>query len=73
MHHIIRESDLKHACPYCGRSTQTRKWESSFDSNKHYKVLECMCGRKVSIRMPFSGSGHDDWGLDKKVEEAVKS
>ncbi|MBI5881129.1 hypothetical protein HZB90_03295 [archaeon] len=43
------------------------------DSNSHYKVLQCGCGRKITMKMDFIGSGHDSWGLDRKIEEAVKS
>jgi DNA-directed RNA polymerase subunit RPC12/RpoP len=73
VHHVIRESDQKQVCPYCGSSTRAKSWSSLFDSNSHYKVLQCGCGRKITMKMGFIGSGHDSWGLDKKVEEAVRS
>ncbi|MBW2971886.1 hypothetical protein KY359_02520 [Candidatus Woesearchaeota archaeon] len=72
VHHIIRESDQKHACPYCGRSTESRRWKSSFaTSNFHYKTHQCECGRNVTIKMSFMGSGHDSWtkDLDMRIEE----
>ena len=68
VHQMIRENDQKHACPYCGKKAD---WKSRFDNNKHYKEFLCNCGRRVSIKMPFAGSGHDSWSknLDKRIEE----
>ncbi|MFC1741525.1 hypothetical protein ACFL3V_03240 [Nanoarchaeota archaeon] len=74
-HHIICEDDLKRSCPYCGSSTTLRKWRSVFSTcNSHYKECDCKCGHKVSVKMPFMGSGHDSWNkdlknLDKRIEE----
>jgi hypothetical protein len=76
VHHIIRERDLQRACPYCGRKTDASKWESLFDhSNFHYKTQDCICGRKVTVKVDFIGSGHDSWskGLDMRIEEESKS
>jgi len=72
VHHIISETDLKDVCPYCGRHNASMLWNSTFDNNVLYKELNCSCGRKVSVKMPFIGSGHDSWqkSIDKKVEEA---
>ena len=74
VHHIISEKDQKRACPYCGRSTQSHDWKSHFNNNAHYKELNCKCGKKVSVKVDFMGTGHDSWakGLDKKIEEADK-
>lgn len=68
-HHIIQESDQKNICPYCGN--KHLKWKSKFDGTSHYKEHVCSCGRKVTIKVPFMGSGHDSWSkdLDKRVEE----
>lgn len=62
-------------CPYCGKDTDRKQWRSVFDSsNSHYKECSCSCGHKVTVRVPFIGSGHDDWNkrfrsLDKRIEE----
>ncbi|MBN1544112.1 hypothetical protein JW898_01465 [Candidatus Woesearchaeota archaeon] len=77
VHHIMRESDQKNVCPYCGRKADPLKWESVFDhTNFHYKTHQCECGRRMTIKMSFSGSGHDSWNgvsgvkcLDKRIEE----
>ena len=44
-------------------------------SNSHYKTQQCLCGRKVTIKVDFIGSGHDSWskGLDMRIEEESKS
>jgi hypothetical protein len=70
VHHIMSEKDQKASCPYCGRCTQDHKWESQFHDNAHYKEQHCECGRKLSIKMDFMGTGHDSWNLDRKIAEA---
>jgi hypothetical protein len=72
VHHIMRDADQQQVCPYCGRRTDGGKWESVFDnSNFHYKMHRCECGRKVTVKVDFMGSGHDCWskGLDRRIEE----
>ena len=73
VHHIIREKDQKNVCTYCGNSLISMDWDSAFEGDSLYKVLHCTCGRKVVVKMPFMGSGHDSWSkttnLDKKIEE----
>jgi DNA-directed RNA polymerase subunit RPC12/RpoP len=75
-HHIVSEADQKHACPYCGKNTALKQWESVFDvSNLHYKECRCSCGHRVTVKVPFMGTGHDSWNkeirknLDKRIEE----
>ncbi len=71
VHHMISEAHTKDKCPYCGTNHPSQLWSSSFAYNDHYKVLNCSCGRRITIKMPFMGSGHDSWskGLDKKIAE----
>ena len=74
-HHIISEDDQTQVCPYCGKTPDTGKFRSEFDeSNFHYKVLLCTCGKRLSIKLKSMGSGHDSWNkrfkdLDKRIEE----
>lgn len=74
-HHIISEEDLTQVCPYCGKKPDPEDFSSEFDeTNFHYKELKCSCGKRLSIKMKFMGSGHDSWNkklrdLDCMVEE----
>ena len=72
VHHLMQEDEQKHICAYCGKRANPKKWKSRFDGDAHYKELKCTCGRKVTIRVPFMGSGDDSWSmdLDKRVKEA---
>ncbi len=71
VHHMIREKDQRHSCPYCGNDTEVPRWKSKFDNNMHYKELVCRCGHKVSIKMRYMSCGDDHWNkdLDKRIEE----
>ena len=67
----MREEDQERTCPYCGID-KVLKWSNTFEGKSLYKVHKCGgCGRKVTVKMPFMGSGDDSWGkdLDKRVEE----
>ncbi len=74
-HHVICQEDQLKVCPYCGKTPDIKKFKSSFDgSNSHYKDMLCSCGKRISIKVPFAGSGHDSWNkkikdLDKRIEE----
>jgi hypothetical protein len=55
---------------------EAKDWKSVFDpTNSLYKECLCSCGNTVTVKMPFMGSGHDDWNkkveddLDKRIEE----
>ncbi|MBW2997275.1 hypothetical protein KY349_02970 [Candidatus Woesearchaeota archaeon] len=71
VHHVMQEDEQKHVCAYCGKRTDPRKWMSTFEGTAHYKELKCTCGRKVTVKVPFMGSGDDSWGknLDNRVED----
>jgi DNA-directed RNA polymerase subunit RPC12/RpoP len=71
VHHIITENDQKNTCPYCGKNIRSKRWKSVFDYNSLYKEVHCTCGKRVTIKMPFMGSGDDSWSknLDKRIEE----
>lgn len=58
--HLIQEKDTENICPYCWRPL-SENWESEFQFDKHYKTTVCECGKKVTVRVNFFGSGHDYW------------
>jgi len=67
--------DLTQVCPYCHKKVNIRKFRSRFDeTNFHYKRQLCSCGKELSIKVGFSGSGHDTWqerirNIDRLIEE----
>ncbi|MBW2964291.1 hypothetical protein KY363_02425 [Candidatus Woesearchaeota archaeon] len=71
----MNEDHHGQSCPYCGKDTDRKQWRSVFSTcNSHYKECTCACGHKVTVRVPFIGSGHDSWNsrfrnLDKRIEE----
>lgn len=72
VHHLIRESNIKDVCPYCGRNVENKVWNSRFWLNTMYKELRCSCGHKLSVKMPFISSGDEkSKKLDEKIEECV--
>ena len=74
-HHVISQEDQLKTCPYCGKTPDIRNFRSAFNEmNGHYKDMVCGCGKSISIKVPFAGSGHDSWNkrfkdLDKRIEE----
>jgi len=69
MMHLIREDHQKDFCPYCKKEIDTSTWENVFHLDKIYKTAECKnCKKPISIKMGFSGSGHDEW---RKIWEKV--
>lgn len=70
IHHLITEKHQRHICIYC-RNPATN-WQSEFYNAHHYKTSICSCGRKLSIRMDFMGSGHDEWNIEHKVNQELK-
>lgn len=66
--HLITLDDSKHTCIYCG--TQIKKdWQSEFVEKIHYKSTVCTCGKKISITVPWEGSGHDSWSPNVCLKE----
>ena len=81
---LVNEEDLKDICVYCSENLSDAEWQSEFLCNTHYKTTLCNCGKKISVKVDFLGSGHDQWGngcdkviakdksdgdtIDKKIE-----
>ena len=61
LHHIFNEQDLTNFCPYCKKDLSNANWKSSFHGAVHYKQTDCTCGRCLTLRADFHGSGHDSW------------
>jgi len=80
VHHIVKDIHSKKVCTYCGTEFNGEAWDSEFESELHYKIIECpKCRKKNRIKVNFHGSGHDYWNgeskklrkesLEKKVEK----
>lgn len=71
LHHVIDSSiidPLKQVCVYCTEVSDT-DWDSEFNGEHHYKVFECEhCHTKNFVEVEFQGSGHDGFGVEKKLE-----
>jgi len=83
IHHLVKESDIKENCIYCGKNLINKKWESKFEGDFHYKTIICECGREIITKVDFLGSGHDSWdgtyswefvvdSYDEKLEVKIK-
>jgi len=70
---LIDENDLKTHCCYC--NSKLKDWKSEFLTNTHYKTCVCSCGKKVSVKVDFMGSGHDEWENEEEsdIEQIVNS
>lgn len=71
LHHVIDSSiidPLKQVCIYCTEISDTT-WGSEFTGEHHYKVFVCdHCHAKNFVEVEFHGSGHDCFGIEKKVK-----
>src|SRR3989338_6674626 len=61
IHHITSTWDILSNCPYCFIDVSKKVWTSQFHASIHYKTFHCSCGKKLSVKAPFEGSGHDSW------------
>jgi uncharacterized CHY-type Zn-finger protein len=85
LHHLINEINQIIECFYCNNDLTKHSWASAIDQDHHYKETICdKCGRKLSVKVNFQGSGHDCWDhncdfskkigaskLPKKLEEEI--
>ena len=71
-HHILNEQHQKETCPYCRKNLESSRWNSEFSNHQHYKTTKCSCGKLISIRMDFHGSGHDNWSNNHTIVENSK-
>ncbi|PIN73449.1 hypothetical protein COV20_04460 [Candidatus Woesearchaeota archaeon CG10_big_fil_rev_8_21_14_0_10_45_16] len=71
MGHIPKDFE-SHECFYCDNKLEDDRWESVWVGQKHYKVNKCKCGKRVWIKVEFSGSGHDDFKHENELESMVR-
>jgi len=75
-HHLVSEDKALHRCMYCGKDFPADNWNSCFDAWKHYKEIECACGKRTHVRVDTDSSGHDNWIMEKikslNLEEKIK-
>lgn len=60
-HHLVKEGGNPWHCLYCSTELSANDWQSVWESQFHYKVTRCKCGKKQRVKVNFCGSGHDDW------------
>ena len=69
LHQIVNHSTHILHCVYCQHPFKAGDWQSVFMfTNLHYKEAICgNCGKNVSLKVPFLGSGHD-WLSDASLK-----
>jgi hypothetical protein len=71
---LITEDHFKDLCMYCGTNLDNFEWKSEFIGTIHYKTTECKCKTKITIHVPFMGSGHDHWeGKKNPFNKKIKT
>jgi|TARA_Y100000310_G_C20022239_1_gene507929 hypothetical protein len=58
-------------------TSENKEWRSEFEGEIHYKTTNCDCGKVMTVRVNFHGSGDDNWRkpIKKKkrsIEDKVK-
>ena len=69
MDHLIDTSFLKLSCFYCLKKSDEMDWKSEFENEIHYKLNNCECGKELRVRVPFYGSGDDNFNSKNKTIE----
>jgi len=62
-HHMFTADHLKIQCYHCGEFFHNDRWKSEFIEDYHYKSIQCRCGKKLTMKVDFMGSGHDKWDV----------
>lgn len=70
---MFNESDQTNFCPYCKRDLSNTKWKSTWHGATHYKSADCTCGRCLTLRADFHGSGHDSWDGKDNWKDVVEN
>lgn len=72
-HHFLKENwhtdGNKMLCTYCHEPVDLK---TEHHGEMHYKTAICKCGKKIILKVPFHGTGHDDF-LESKLEEKLKA
>lgn len=69
--HIIKGHEMRE-CYVCNQDLSELPWASQFEAIHHYKTVKCTCGKMHSIKVSWSGSGHDSWSTKLKNIGASK-
>jgi len=71
-HQLIKNSwhieNNEMRCTYCHSPIE---FEPEHHLELHYKTAKCTCGKKIVIKIPFHGTGHDNF-IKSKLEEKLK-
>ncbi|MBW2995537.1 hypothetical protein KY312_04230 [Candidatus Woesearchaeota archaeon] len=71
-HHLLKSSwhieGNKIICSYCREPVDL---EDEHCIELHYKTTICKCGKKIIMKIPFLGSGHDNF-IKSKLEEKME-
>jgi hypothetical protein len=72
IHHLIKDDFSNRTCPYCFVDLNGDT-ESVWESELHYKEIDCQCGKRVRMKVDFAGSGHDNFDvIRREVEGAAR-
>jgi hypothetical protein len=71
--HSIQEDDLLDVCPYCKRDINPGDFRSEHHVFIHYKMLECDCGKRLSVKVDFESDGNDKWACEKTIEAKIRA
>lgn len=73
-HHLLKETEIKNNCLYCGENFDPSSWETHHNMKRHYKINHCSsCHRTAKIEVDFEGSGHDSWSSPFKIKRKKKT
>ena len=61
---------MEKKCMYCSKELDD-DWKSEWESEIHYKVNTCSCGRKHWVSVSFIGSGHDKTMTEKESIDSI--
>ena len=71
-HQLIKDSwhieNNEIRCTYCNSPLE---FKPEHHLELHYKTALCQCGKKIIMKIPFHGSGHDSH-IKSKLEEKLK-
>ena len=72
VHHLVGNHQMEHAktkCLYCNTIFDAKNWQSYHHGETHYKIMRCSCGKTLSVKVGFHGSGHDNWNKTNIIKE----
>ncbi|MBS3116009.1 hypothetical protein J4421_00255 [Candidatus Woesearchaeota archaeon] len=70
----LLESLQESACGYCHKEINSQNVYSSWSETEqqHYKNVHCHnCQKKIWVKVPFLGSGHDSFAKKNDLEKKI--